>query len=140
MGFSVKQKLKKTKQRYYDDPTQIKEPQYRQPGLPSKTASERKKHQKEIQKLQQIFSKGVVHKRQQNQNKFGELLSPSKDASNSISSSPKTDKMAKKKERRKTTLTFQAPNLLNKMIKNNTNYLKNEQNKLKIMRMSAKIK
>ena len=93
--FSAKQKSKKLSKR----------PQYRQPGLPSKTASERRKHQKEIEKLQQIFKKGAVHKRQQKQNnKFGELLSHS----HSLSSSPKNER---KKERKRT-------NLLNKMKKN----------------------
>lgn len=42
-------------------------PQYRQPGLPPKSAAERRKHRAEIERIQQTFSKEVTHKMQQRQ-------------------------------------------------------------------------
>ena len=48
-------------------PRSMQQPQYRQPGLPLKSASERRKHQAEIERIQQTFSKEVTHKLQQRQ-------------------------------------------------------------------------
>merc|ERR1712048_36463 len=52
---------------------------HRQRGLPSKTKSERKRHQKEIEKLQQIFNKKQQRneqKEESEENKFETVLSP----------------------------------------------------------------